>query len=43
MDNELQRLDATGQGGTAKADKLANQIGNVIDELREQVKNASRD
>ena len=43
MDYELQKLDATGQGGTAKADKLANRIGDVIDELREQVRNANRD
>lgn len=42
LDTELQRLDAKGKGGSANADRVAGEIERVVDELIEQVRNASR-
>ena len=36
------RLDAAGKGGGAAADRLAQEMGSLMDELREQVDHASR-
>ena len=38
--SHLMHLDRRGQGGGVTADRIAHQIGQLVDELRDQVKNA---
>ncbi len=43
LHSRLKQLDAKGHGGGVAADRIAHEIGGIVEQLKEHVYNASRD